>query len=304
MKENQLLNKTLEILSDKGAVQAYDYIIEKKEEVDTFSSQIYNYLYCLAASCGKKAEALSWMEEAIIHKEYWYRPDVFEDSDLECLIGDECFDACKVVSEKRYLEEEKGAKTVCTWNAVTKRHILLALHGNQQNIQMCRENWDFLNKYGYQVEYVQSRELDSYQLYRWEDDGDGDVQLEETIASIEWDKYESQILCGFSAGCNVILAALAKYKFRCKSVILQSPWIPEINEGLEEILYALKEKEISALVICGECDEDCRPLTEAFVKKANEYNVAIEEVWIKGLSHEFPENFEAIIEQYLGLGEA
>lgn len=303
MKEDQLLNKALEILGEQGVVQAYDYLIENKKELDTCSSQVYNYLYCLAALCDKKDEALSWLEEAINQKGYWYRPEVFEDSDLDSLRDDARFDACKAVSEKRYLEAEKHAKTVCTWNTVTKKHLVLALHGNQQNIQICRDNWDFLNHYSYQVEYLQSRELDSYQLYRWEDDGDGDAQLEQAVVSIDWNQYESQTLCGFSAGCNVILTALANGKLRCKNVILQSPWIPVIEQSLEEVLQALKEKKISVFVICGDQDEDCQPLAETFVNKAKEHNVNIQDVWIKGLSHEFPENFEEIVKQYLEISD-
>lgn len=303
MQEIQLLNKTFELLGDQGVQQAYDYIIGNKDKVSTCSSQVYNYLYCLAALCGKKDEALSWLEEAINLKEYWYRPEVFEDSDLDSLRDDARFDACKAVSDKRYLEAEKHAKTVCTWNAVTKNHLVLALHGNQQNIQICRDNWDFLNRYSYQVEYLQSRELDSYQLYRWEDDGDGDAQLEQAVESIKWDQYKSQTLCGFSAGCNVILTALANGKLRCKNVILQSPWIPVIEQRLEEVLQALKAKEIGVLVICGDQDEDCQPLTETFVNKAKEHNVNIQDVWIEGLSHEFPEDFEEIVKQYLEISD-
>lgn len=301
MKENQLLNNTLEVLDKKGVENAYDYIVKKREEFDMSSSQIYNYMYCLAAVCGKIEEALLWMEEAIIKKGYWYRPDVFEDSDLDSIRDDKRYDVCRLVSEKRYLEAEKKAKTVCTWEKVSSKQILLAVHGNQENIQMCKENWDYLKEQGYQVEYIQSREVDSYQLYRWDDDGDGDEQLEKVISSIDWNIYKNHVLCGFSAGCNVILKGLAKYSFICESIILQSPWIPVINQNLNEILTTLKKRQINVLVICGESDEDCRSLTEIFVKKAIDYGVKIKEVWIKGLSHEFPDNFEEIVNQFLGI---
>jgi hypothetical protein len=223
MTENQLLNSTLEILENEGAEQAYTYIVEKKNEVNSYNSQIYNFLYCLAAVCGNREEALSWLEEAIIKNEYWYRPEVFDDSDLESLQGDVRFVNCKFISARRYLEANKTAKTINTWKDVSSPRLLLALHGNQQNIQMCKENWDFMKDYGYQVEYVQSCELDSYDLYRWEDNGSGDSQLHEVIQSMEWNRYQQHILSGFSAGCNVILKALTKYDFKFEQIILQSP---------------------------------------------------------------------------------
>lgn len=154
MKENQLLNKTLEILNENGPEQAYDYISNKKKEFNLSSSQIYNYLYCLASVIGNIEEALFWLTEAIMEKNYWYRPEVFEDDDLNLIRDSEQFKTCEAISLQRYLDEEKKSKTLCTWTKMTKNNIVLALHGNQQNISICKESWDFLNNYEYQVEYV------------------------------------------------------------------------------------------------------------------------------------------------------
>jgi hypothetical protein len=52
-------------------------------------------------------------------------------------------------------------------------------------------------------------------------------------------------------------------------------------------------------MICGENDEDCRPLAEYFSKEAAENGIPIKEVWEEGLSHDFPDNFKEILEQNL-----
>jgi len=270
MDENKLLNVTMEILDNQGAELAYSYLIQNQNSVTVSSrSQIYNFLYCLAAASGKKEEAFSWLEEAIVTKGYWYRPEVFNDSDLVTLIGEERFEHYKSISEERYLAAEKTAKTVCTWMSNISDKILLALHGNQQNIQISKTYWEFMKKSGYQVEYIQSCELDSYQLYRWEDNGTGDCQLNKVCNKIGWNNYGTRILCGFSSGCNVILKALSKNEIVCDYIILQSPWIPAVYEELDDILISLKKNNIKILMICGDCDEDCAPLAQIlyFIKK-------------------------------------
>lgn len=300
MDESKLLNAVLEILEDKGAEQAYNYLAANQSSVTVKNrSQIYNFLYCLAAVSGKKEEALSWLEEAVITKKYWYRPEVFDDSDLDILKGEERFKRCKKTSQERYLNAEMTAKTQCTWKDKLSDKILLALHGNQQNIHMTKTHWEFMRQSGYQVEYIQSCELDSYQLYRWEDNGSGAEQLGRVCSEISWNDYSTRILCGFSAGCNVILKAILKDSITCDYIILQSPWIPVVNEEMDKILAALQQHNIKILMICGERDKDCAPLAEMLYQKATENKIDIEAVWIKDLSHDFPENFQDIVKEYI-----
>lgn len=300
MNENKLLNTTIEILDNQGAELAYKYLLQNQNSVIVSNkSQVYNFLYCLAAVTGKKEEALSWLEEAVIINKYWYRPEVFDDSDLDILVGEDRFECCKSVSEERYLTAKKTAKTICTWTNKISNNILLALHGNQQNMQMSKTYWEFIKKIGYQVEYIQSCELDSYQLYRWSDKGNGDCQLNNVCSEIDWNNYSTRILGGFSAGCNVILKTLLENKVVCDYIFLQSPWIPVINEEMDNILTTLKQKKIKILMICGDCDEDCAPLARIFHQKATEKKIDINTVWVKGLSHDFPDNFEDIVNEYI-----
>lgn len=300
MDENKLLNTTIEILSNEGAETAYNYLLQNQEGVIVSNrSQIYNFLYCLAAVTSKKEKALSWLEEAVINNKYWYRPEVFQDSDLDTLRGEERFEFCRSISDERYLSAEKEAKTICTWKERSSDDILLALHGNQQNIEMSKAYWEFMKESGYQVEYLQSCELDSYELYRWDDDGNGDCQLSNACSEIDWNNYSTRILGGFSSGCNVILKALLEDKFASNYIFLQSPWIPIINEKMDNIIEALKQKKIKVLMICGDCDEDCAPLAQRFHQRATEKGININTVWVKCLSHDFPDNFQDVVNEYM-----
>ena len=303
MNENKLLNNTLELINKEGTNDAYKYLTSNISELSGISGQVYNFLYCLAATSDKYEEALKWMEEAIEDKGLWYRPEVFDDEDLESLWADERFIRLRETSNKKYLSALEEVDTVFTWNEKKKDKLIVVLHGNQQNNNISREYWSVINEDSYQIEYLQSKEIDSFELFRWEDDGDGPNQLSSKINSIEWSLYESRVLAGFSAGCNTILRALCETEVDCDKVILQSPWIPSIEKDLDGMMRKLISKETSVLLICGLEDEDCLPQSLAFKSKAQELGLECQTVFIKGLGHDYPSNFGDIVAEFLGEDE-
>lgn len=296
MNETQILNRALEILYADGPSDAYDFLVT---HIEPPSSQGYNFLYCLAATSGKKEEALGWLEEAILTKELWYRPEVFEDEDLDAIRDDLRFQACVKKSEVRYLEAVKTAKTECTWTEKTHNHLILSLHGNQQNNEINKSHWHFLEDANYQVAYLQSSELDSCNLFRWEADGTGPNQLKDTMAQIEWQRYEETILCGFSAGCNVILRAINENECSCNKIILQSPWIPIVENDISKLIERLKKADTKVLMICGNNDEDCFLQCKVFETIAHEHDINIKAIYIEGLGHDYPEHFQEIVFDFL-----
>jgi len=114
MNEERLLNKALEIMEENGAAESYGYILSNKERLRDSGSQLHNYLYCLSAVIGAKTESLAWMKETIIDKGYWYRPEVFEDGDLDAIRNEPMFLECKKISDARYHEALQTAATLCT----------------------------------------------------------------------------------------------------------------------------------------------------------------------------------------------
>ena len=124
------------------------------------------------------------MYSAIIEKGYWYRPEVFDDEDLQSLWEDPEFNQLKELSCRRYQETLSNSAPVCTWNKKTADTILLALHGNQETMDNAKKQWEFVRCAEIQVEYFQSGEPDSYGIYRWETDGPGAMQLSQTLKNI------------------------------------------------------------------------------------------------------------------------
>jgi len=299
MNESQLLNETLNLINDDGTLEAYEFLVSKMDLIDGRTSQVYNFLYCLAATSDRPIESLDWMEEAIETKGLWYRPEVFEDEDLDSIRDDQRFVKYSELSNVKFTEAQETVESVFTWKNKVSDNIITVLHGNQQNNRISEEYWSVLKVPIYQIEYLQSEEIDSYQLFRWEDEGNGPTQLENAITSISWDSYSTKVLGGFSAGCNTILRFLSETTIECDKVILQSPWIPCIEEDIEGIISNLVTKDIEVLIICGSEDEDCLPQCLKFESKAKELGLKIDVNFIDGLGHDYPANFKDIVMRFL-----
>jgi len=298
MTEQKLLDNTLDLLDRNDTLKAYEYLTSNLNRNSEWSSQVYNFLYCLAATSGKTAEALSWMVEAIMNKGLWYRPEVFEDSDLDSIREEAQFILCRAVSLKKYTDALQTAKTKFSWEKKHKDNLMVVLHGNQQNNDISKAYWDSLDLSGYQIEYLQSKELDSFDLYRWEDDGDGPQQLSSALDSMGVE-YEEVVLAGFSAGCNTILRAVASELIAPDKILLLAPWMPVLEASAAEVIEQLKHASTEVLMICGKLDEDCLSHCALLETKAKEMNFTCEVKYIEGLSHEYPDEFSVFMRKYL-----
>ncbi|MCF8020835.1 MAG: hypothetical protein K9L62_15765 [Vallitaleaceae bacterium] len=299
MTETKLLDNTLGRIDETGTGKAYEYLKAHLNKDEDWSSQVYNFLYCLAATSDLPDEALTWLEEAIIEKGQWYRPDVFEDEDLDSIRNEERFHLCEKTSKKRYEDALKEASTEFTLKERLEDNLLVVLHGNQQNNDISRGFWRDISIEDYQVEYLQSKELDSYNLYRWNDDGDGPKQLASAMKKTDDLGFDNKVLAGFSAGCNTILRAIVEEKIVPDKLLLFSPWIPVIEGSMTQIIESLKESAVEVMIVCGELDEDCLPLCKLFEEKANELDYECTIRYIQGLGHEYPEDLSTYTGAYL-----
>lgn len=299
MTEIKLLDATLELIDDNGTSKAYEYLMSNLDREAEWSSQVYNYLYCLAATSGNLDEAINWLKEAIEDKGMWYRPEVFEDSDLDTIRNHSDFNPCVEISNSRYEVALKRTKTQFTWKEKTEDNLLVILHGNQQNNEISRGFWSELILPNYQIEYLQSSEIDSFQLFRWNDAGTGPAQLRDALSKVEGMQYNSAVLSGFSAGCNTILRAITSNGINCSRVILFSPWMPIVESMCDAVIMTLKEKGIQMVLICGVLDEDCMPQCRLFEERAKALGYEYIQNYIEGMSHEYPVDLVERVQQYI-----
>jgi len=289
-KENDLLEETLSI-AENGYAAAYQFLLEEYENnPEEYGPQTLYFLACLAGGSNLPEKALEWLTTAILEKGWWYRPEVLEDDDLASLKNNPAFISLKSVSDNCYADAVSRAKAVFTWERKNADKLFLAVHGNTQNGQIARDDWEPILRENtqWQLETIQSAEPDGYKTYRWSYDMASYIPVAKAIEKVQSEGYKKIVCGGFSAGCDMLLRAILYTPARCDMLILQSPWIPILKDHAEDLVHAVKQKNIELKIFCGACDEDCLPMAKQLYDITNREGIHVEFAVQEGNRHQFP----------------
>ena len=293
-KENDLLEETL-CVAQRGYQEAYQFLLaEYEKNPQGYGPQTLYFLACLAGGARLPEEALKWLKTAIAEKGWWYRPEVLEDDDLSALEDSPLFSSLKALSDQRYAEAVAKGRAVFSWKGKTAENLFVALHGNTQNAQTARSDWEPLLAGPWQLETVQSGEPDGYGTFRWSYNTTSCLPVAEALRAVQKEGYGAIVCGGFSAGCDMLLRAMTFTPVRCDVLALQSPWIPVLEDCEDEILSAIREKNIRLKVFCGAEDEDCLPMANRLFEAARREGISAELTIQKHCRHQFPENPAAL----------
>ena len=132
----------------------------------------------------------------------------------------------------------------------------MAIHGNTQNGQIARADWEPIvgESSEWQIETVQSAEPDGYGTYRWSYDMTSYLPVAHSMEKVQKQGYHKIACGGFSARCDMLLRAITFISARCDLLILQSPWIPVLQEHTEALVRAISQKNIELRIYCGSED--------------------------------------------------
>ena len=264
-KENDILEIILSIAEKKGYSEAY-YFLQNTYQKDTpnYGPQTLYFLACLAGGANMPEASLEWLRKAIHDNKWWYRPEVLEDDDLAALKNDEAFLSLKSISDNRYACAVSRSKALFSWKKKTADNLFLAIHGNTQNSQTARADWEPIvgRNSEWQIETVQSAEPDGYRTYRWSYDMTSYLPVARSLEKVQNEGYHKIACGGFSAGCDMLLRAVTFTSASCDLLILQSPWIPILQEHTEALVRAISQKNIALQIFCGSEDEDCLPMAK------------------------------------------
>jgi len=299
-----LLNRTLEIYMKGDHLEAYNFITENYKGVKGNLAQIYNFRYSIANEVGLEELALQIMREAIVEKGFWYQYKyLIEDEDLKSLNKykefAELLDICKKRESAAKRKEKPDLKIVVPdkMNKQFKHPLIIALHGDQENIEITEEYWSSCIDKNYLLALPQSSQIQFSEGYEWKDIDKGSRELKEHYKNIlEKRNIDSDniIIAGFSAGGRVALYSILKDIIQVKGFILVAPWLPEIDEWVP-LLDKIREKGIKGYVVCGDKDGDCYKCTRRFTDLLNSKKIPHKLKIFKGLDHDYPDNFNEIL---------
>lgn len=290
-KESDILETTLAI-AERQYLEAYHFLQNAyQENPQNYGPQTLYFLACLSGGANMPEEALGWLRKAIRDNKWWYRPEVLDDDDLTELKNDKEFLLLKAISNERYLQSASKSKALFSWKKKTADNFFLAIHGNTQNGQIARIDWEPIvgKSAECQIETVQSAESDGYGTYRWSYDMTSYLPVAHSMEKVQKEGYHKIACGGFSAGCDMLLRAIAFTSASCDLLILQSPWIPVLQEHTEALVRAISQKNIELRIYCGSEDEDCLPLAKKLYAEGKNAGLKVTFTIQANNRHQFPE---------------
>ena len=191
----------------------------------------------------------------------------------------------------RYANAVSRSKAIFSWEQKTADNLFLAVHGNTQNGKMAQDDWTplFDGDKQWQIETIQSAEPDGYGTYRWSYDMLSYLPIAHFMEGVQNKGYRKIACGGFSAGCDMLLRAIAFTSACCDLLILQSPWIPIIDDYPEDMLHAIRRKNIALRIFCGQDDGDCLPMAKKLFAIANRKCCNVQFTVQENTRHQFPE---------------
>lgn len=301
----QLLNETLRCYANKGSFEAYTYIMEYAKGVIGNEAQIYNFKYALASAAGLEKESLHLMKEAIMENGFWYGNEyLISDDDLKPLHKFEEFHKMvQLCKEREVLAKKMERADVKYIHSKKKGNLFLAMHGDQENIQVIEPYWKSVLTQNYTLALPQSSQIQFSDGFVWDDINRGREELKEHYDKfIENHTVENVIIGGFSAGARVALYTILQKDIDVDGFIFMAPWLPEIKEW-NELLGELQDKNIKGYIICGDQDEDCYECTQQFVRLLRDNNIEHKYKVVPDLNHDYPNHFDELLKEaieYIG----
>jgi len=206
----KLLNRTLEIYMKGDHLKAYNFITENYKGIKGNLAQIYNFRYSIANEAGLEELALQIMREAIVEKGFWYQYNyLIEDEDLKSLNKYKKFVELLNICKKRELEAKRNEKPdlkIIASDKINEKYehpLIIALHGDQENIEITEDYWSSCIHKNYILALPQSSQIQFSEGYEWKDIEKGSRELKKHYKNIlEKHNIDSDniIIGGFSAG--------------------------------------------------------------------------------------------------------
>ncbi|WP_347550184.1 alpha/beta hydrolase [Pseudalkalibacillus hwajinpoensis] len=293
----RLLNETITIYEESGSLKAYQHIKKYADDVEGNRAQLYNFKYALAAASGLEKEALAILKEAVIDHGYWYAYEYLQaDEDLNSLRKYEEFKELVQLCKQREEEAKQAVKPELQVVEGNGSSILIALHGDQENAEITEPYWNLAVSEGYTLALPQSSQIQFSEAFEWDD---LDQAVDEVVAhdqrlEMKEDLGGHKIIGGFSAGCRVALKTVLEKGLSVSGFLFVAPWLPEIDEW-SELLNNLKGMNIRGYIICGDQDEDCLEGSSRLAELLKSKGILHQLKVVRGLDHEYPENFNEML---------
>jgi predicted esterase len=292
----RFLNRATNLYKKGDLAKAYELVKEEGRKVGGNQALIFNYEYCLASRLGDIDAAMDALREAVIEREYWYGYEyLLNDEDLAPLRGLEGFQRLAEICRSREQEAKRITRPELFVHGSSESRnppILLALHGNGDDVDLTGGYWLPAAEKGFLVALPRSSQMTQTDDYTWRDLEKGREEVKAHLQGLfaTWGRPESLVIAGYSGGARLALYSVLRRDVSPDGFILVAPWLPELDEW-RGMIEGPPYRGIRGHILCGDEDKDCFEGARRVSEMLTGAGIPTEFHIMPGLDHEFPEDF-------------
>ncbi len=304
----EVINTAYDLYMQGEVQQAYDLLTAAAPNHPEHAQRIFEWRFDMAAELGKLELAEEILERALDAGCFYGEFSLRKDEDLQGMQGRPRFEA---LVERSYLmlyraqqSERPLLKVINEGDASRGRTpLLMALHGNNSNIDRFEGYWGSLKGTDWLVALPQSSQVNGKDIFVWNDLEIAERELIDHYLALtrEYGLDPTRtFVAGFSKGGHAVIQAAFKQIFPIACFIAIAPYIPDVDEMLG-LLKPGESEGLRGYFLLGGEDKRCTPgaarLYEALVKRGIPCGIEV----FPGLGHDFPEDFDAALQRAIQL---
>jgi predicted esterase len=305
---SQLLTQAAQFYQSGEYAQALDLITREAGRFPTEARRTYCWRVCMASLINETELALRLLEEAVAGGLWYPETQLREDPDLLSLQGLPQFEQLVELCRQRQAEAQAQAVPTLTVlepeGGCRDAPLLLALHGNNQNVESSIGFWRSAVSRGWLLALLQSSQASGPGIYAWNDRDWALREIQAHYARLR-EQYAVDpnrvVVAGFSMGGEVAIWLALTAAIQVRGFIAVGPGGPYIQEpdNWAPLIEASREREARGYLIVGEQDIFCYSGTQALATLLSLHDIPYELEVHPRLGHEFPPEFEQSLSRAL-----
>ena len=303
----EVFNRAYDLYRKGDFQQAYDLLTEAVPSYPENAQRLYEWRFDIAARMGKFELAEDLLREALDAGCFYSEFTLRKDDDLREMQGRRRFEHLVERNFKLLAQAQQSSRPELDLINPGRVQddgtmpLLMALHGNNSNVERFRGYWNSLIGSDWLVVLPQSSQVGGKGIYVWNNLEFTKRELIDHYQAITGDYPADPIrslVAGFSKGGHAaILAALDEW-IPASGFIALAPYIPDVDEMLRLVDKAKRRLPRGYFLLGGE-DESCTPgaikLYEGMEKRGMDCRLKV----FPGVEHDFPPDFGQILPQVI-----
>ena len=298
----ELTDQMMSLYNGKKYSDTFELVEQNANHFPEQSARTTFWKMCLLSLCGRADDVMSVFQQGL-DSGLWWAERQFLDSDLDAVRDLPEFKRLMTISQEKYEEARKHIErdqTVLVPEAPESGSypLLIALHGGAGNKDSNLEYWDAARQKGWLVLSPQSTQPFHSGAYSWIDGEQGVTELIFYIEKISKEYAidpKRVVIAGFSQGGGMAIYAALSGKVDVRGFIgIGTYWADP--DSLTP--FARESKSVRGYFVTGEKDRTLDKIRE-IQKVLKENDIQFTEELHSELGHEFPNNFELVLERSL-----